>query len=177
MNRNTLQSTLAVLIAGYALASPGAAAEESTTLYKCVDAKGVVSIQAKACPAGSKQSWQRPAQTEPKQTEQDLAAAREREKLNQQRVSELSAELNKKMAEQAAAEQLRLQAASQPPVAAPAPGPGGTPFAASGPCQQAQSFMAAVREKTWIGMTDEQMKRIYSWVADQCRVTLAPTAQ
>ena len=37
--------------------------------------------------------------------------------------------------------------------------------------------MAAVREKTWIGMTDDQMKRVYSWVADQCRVSTAPTAK
>ena len=37
-------------------------------------------------------------------------------------------------------------------------------------CSMAQAFAASVREKTWIGLTDDQLRRLYGWVADQCRV-------
>ena len=48
MNSNYKQLGLAVLCAACALALPmRAGAEETKTLYKCVSAKGVVSIQAK----------------------------------------------------------------------------------------------------------------------------------
>src|SRR5687768_8183327 len=99
MNRKTMQASMALAIAGCALALPlGASAEETKTLYKCVDAKGVVSIQAKRCPAGSTESWRRAAQTEPKQTAAEAAAAREREARNQQQVVVLTDEVNRKLA-------------------------------------------------------------------------------
>jgi hypothetical protein len=181
MKRNTLHSSLALLLAGCALSLPTwVGAEESKNLYKCVDGKGVVSIQSKSCPAGTTQAWMRPAQTEPKQTEQDVQAARERERRDQQQVRELSAELNRKVAEQIAAEQPRSVPGSQiiPTTPTPeAPDPGALQSAVTSQCGQAQSFMAAVREKTWIGMTDEQMKRIYAWVADQCRVNSVSSQQ
>jgi hypothetical protein len=41
-------------------------------------------------------------------------------------------------------------------------------------CQAAQGFASAVREKSWIGLTDDQLRRIYGWVADQCRVNTNP---
>jgi hypothetical protein len=175
MKPNALHSSLALLLAGCALALPTpVGAEETKNLYKCVDGKGVVSIQSKSCP------WVRPAQTEPKQTEQDVQAAREREQRDQQQVRELSAELNRKVAEQIAAEQPRSVPGSQiipTPPTPEAPDPGALQSAVTSQCGQAQSFMAAVREKTWIGMTDEQMKRIYAWVADQCRVNSVSSQQ
>jgi len=176
MNPIKLQTGLALLIAGCAFALPqGVRAEESKNLYKCVDAKGVVSIQAKACPTGTTTAWVRPAQTEPKQTTQDVEAARARDQHDQQQVKELSAELNRKMAEQQAAEQGR------PPTPSPQPSakldPGAVQTVATSQCEQAQAFMAAVREKTWLGMTEDQLQRVYGWVADQCRVNTAPAAQ
>lgn len=189
MNRMTIPASLALAIAGCALAlPPDASAEETKTLYKCVDAKGVVSIQAKRCPAGSTEAWRRAAQTEPKQTEAEAVAAREREARNQQQVIVLTDEVNRKLA------------AENPPPAkpeSPVPGshlagavdpPEGSHMAPKSPsgqppdptsltisgCQQAQNFAASVREKQWLGLTDDQTRRLFGWVADQCRVSTKP---
>ena len=40
-------------------------------------------------------------------------------------------------------------------------------------CQDAQAFANAAREKDWLGLTEEQIRRLYGWVAAQCKV---PTA-
>ena len=183
MERNTIQATLALALAACALALPAAAAaEETKVLHKCVDAKNVTSIQANPCPKGSTEVWKRDAQTEPKQTPADIAAAREREARNQAEVAQQSAELER-----------RLQAPVAPaPPPSPTPGshlagatnpPEGSqlaPVAVEEPpmpqavtidnCQAAQAFASAVREKSWLGLTDDQLKRVYGWVADQCRV-------
>jgi hypothetical protein len=156
-----------------------AGAEETKTLYKCVDAKGMVSIQAKTCPAGSAQAWVRPAQTEPKQTAAEVQAAHDRERKNQQQVRDLSEEVNRKLAAQTTPEPApapaHLQMAGPQPAPPETPDPGELQSAVTSQCRQAQSFMAAAREKTWIGFTDDQMKRIYGWVMDQCRVNTAST--
>jgi hypothetical protein len=142
----------------------------------------VTSIQAKPCAKGSTEVWKRDAQTEPKPSEAELAAAREREARAQREVVQQSAQLQR---------QLQPTVAPAPP-ASPTPGShlaGATnpvegsqlaPVPVEEPpmpqavtidnCQAAQSFATAVREKTWIGLTDDQMKRIFGWVADQCRV-------
>ena len=181
MERNTIRAALALALASCVLALP-AAAEETKVLHKCVDAKGIASIQAKPCPKGSTEVWKRDAQTEPRPTQADVAAARAREARNQQEVVEQSAQLQR---------QLQPQVAPAPP-ASPQPGshlagatnpPEGSqlaPLPVEEPklpqavsldnCQAAQAFASAVREKTWIGLTDDQMKRIYGWVTDQCRV-------
>ena len=183
MERNTIATGLALCIAGSALLLPSlAAAEQTEVLHKCVDAKGVSSIQAKPCPKGTTEAWVRPAQTEPKQTAADIAAAREREARARQEVIVQSEELQRK---------LDAQVAPAPP-ASPTPGShlaGATnpregsqlaPVAVEEPpmpqavtvdnCQVAQNFATAVREKTWLGLTDDQLKRVYGWVSDQCRV-------
>src|SRR4249919_917239 len=142
MNAIKLQAGLAVLVAGCALALPmTAGAEETKTLYKCVDAKGVVSIQAKTCPSGTTQAWVRPAQTEPKQTAAEAQAAREREQRNQQQVRDLSNEVNRKMAAQTAPpppEPARLQMAGPQPPTPDAPDPGELQSAVTSQCRQAQ---------------------------------------
>lgn len=165
MRRNPNQAVLVLLIGACALSVAGAAtAEETKVLYKCVDAKGVVSIQSKACPAGSTEAWKRDAQTVPKPTPAEVAAQQEREARNRQAVLTETAELQRKLAAQAT-----------PPPGSPA-GAQDVPLPQSvavNNCQAAQAFAAGVREKTWIGLTDDQMRRIFGWVADQCRVSTA----
>lgn len=186
MKRTTMQAGLALAIAGCALALPLAAtAEETKTLYKCVDAKGVVSIQAKACPAGSTQAWRRAAQTEPKQTADEAAVAREREARNQQKVVALTQEVQRGLAAQAPAPATplpgsHLAGATNPPegshmapTSTTEQPPDPTSLRIDG-CQQAQSFASAVREKTWLGLDDDQTRRLFAWVADQCRVNTKP---
>lgn len=183
MKPNTMQAGLALLLAGCAFALPAAAADETKVLYKCVDAKGVVSITGRKCAAGSVEAWHRDAQTEPKRTPEQLEAARAQEARDQQKVAELSQEVQRRVAES------RLP---DPPPPGPVPGshlagatnpPEGSQLApkqvpdAPDPtqlrpdnCQAAQNFGTAVREKTWLGLTDDQTRRLFAWVADQCRV-------
>ena len=169
MKRTTLHSTLGLLLAGAALALPmTAAAEETKMLYKCVNDKGVAAIQSKPCPAGTTQEWKRASDSEPKPNPQDVAAANAREARNQQQVRELSAEVNRKLA------------AQEPPtvIVAPTPAPAPTPVAERpaatvetyDSCRAAQAFATAVQEKTWIGLTDDQTRRIFGWVTEQCKV-------
>ena len=188
MKRNTLQAGLALALAGGMLALASAAnaqdTEETKVLYKCVDAKGVVSIQAKKCPAGSTEAWRRDAQTEPKQTAAEAEAARQREARNQQEVRDLSVEVQRKLAgdpppERSSPPEGSHQAgATNPPEGShrapiqPPEAPDPTSLNISG-CQQAQSFSSAVREKSWLGLNEDQTRRLYAWVADQCRVNTA----
>jgi len=188
MESNRIGMALVLCLAGGAFVLPStAAAEQTEVLHKCVDAKGVTSIQAKPCAKGTTEVWARPAQTEPKPTAADLAAAREREARAQKEVLAQSEELQRR---------LQPQVAPAPP-ATPVPGshlagatnpPEGSqlaPLRVEEPpmpqavtinnCQAAQAFAGAVREKSWIGLTDDQMKRIYGWVSDQCRVSTQPT--
>ena len=183
MERNEIGMALVLCFAGGAFVLPTtAAAEQTEVLHKCVDAKGVTSIQAKPCAKGTTEVWARPAQTEPKPSAADLAAAREREARAQKEVIVQSEELQRR---------LQPQVAPAPPER-PVPGshlagatnpPEGSqmaPMHVEEPqmpqavtvdnCQAAQAFAGSVREKTWIGLTDDQLKRIFGWVSDQCRV-------
>lgn len=189
MERNSIQAVLVLLLGACAWSAPGAAAaEETKVLYKCVDATGVVSIQAKPCPKGSTEAWKRAAQTVPKPTQAEIAEQQAREARNREAVVSETAELQRKLA---------AQAAPQPPASAPAGShlagannpKEGSHMAPVAPntaedvplpqsvsvnnCQAAQAFAAGVREKTWIGLTDDQMRRIFGWVSDQCRVSTA----
>jgi hypothetical protein len=172
MKRTTLHSTLSLLLAGAAFALPtGAGAEETKMLYKCVNAKGVAAIQSKPCPAGSTEAWKRASEAEPKPSAEQVVAAQQREAQNRQQVRELTVEVQRKLAEQ------------QPPTvvgptpAAPAvPTPVAerplAPVVSYDSCQAAQAFATSVQEKSWIGLTDDQTRRIFGWVADQCRVAV-----
>ena len=188
MDRKEIGVALALCIAGGALLLPGAAAaEESKVLYKCVDAKGTAAIQAKPCAKGTTEVWKRDAQTEPKQTAAEAAAAREREARNMQVVKEQTAELQARTAPvvapappQMPPEGSHLAGATNPPegsMRAPTPvqEPPQTqlPMTGVNNCQAAQAFATSIREKQWIGLNDDQMRRIFGWVADQCRVKTA----
>lgn len=158
---------LPLLLAGAALVPAAGAHAAKNELFKCVNGAGVVSIQSVPCPAGSVQAWRRAATPEPPQTPQQVAQAQAKQLRDQQAVRELSEQLAKK------------QSPPMPAMPAPAPMPVPTPAAAlptAGEtadvltCQTAQAFAGSVREKEWLGLTDEQMRRLFGWVAEQCKV-------
>ena len=192
MERKDIGIGLALCIAGCALLLPGrAAAEETKVLHKCVDAKGVTSIQAAKCAKGTTEVWARDAQTEPRQTAAEAAAAREREARNRQQVVQESAELQRRMAPsnapvvapappQMPPEGSHLAGATNPvegsqlaPTPVQEPPQTQLPMTGVNNCQAAQAFATSVREKQWIGLNDDQLRRIFGWVADQCRVQTA----
>ena len=148
------------------LAAGGAASvsAQDNVLYKCVDANSKVSIQSNACPAGSTTAWRRAAPSEPQPTQSQQAQAEAKIMRDQQTVRELSEVVDKKMKESTA--QVRPSTDTAQVSAAPSP-------IAIDPCQVAQAFANSVREKSWIGLTDDQNRRIYGWVAEQCKVKTA----
>jgi hypothetical protein len=174
MKRTTLHSALFLLAAGAFALPSAAAAEETKMLYKCVNAKGVSAIQSKPCPSGSTEAWKRAAEAEPKPSAQDVAAAQAREARNQQQVRELSAEVAKKMREQETPTVIGPTPATASSTPTPTEERPLAPQVNYDNCQAAQAFATAVQEKTWIGLTDDQTRRIFGWVADQCRVTTKP---
>lgn len=155
-----------VLLAGAALLPAAGAHAAKNELFKCVNGTGVVSIQSVPCPAGTAQAWRRAATPEPPQTPQQMAQAQAKQERDQQAVRELSEQLAKKQS-------------PAPVVPAPSAMPMPTPAAAlptAGEtadvltCQTAQAFAGSVREKEWLGLTDEQMRRLFGWVAEQCKL-------
>lgn len=135
-------------------------------LYKCVDSAGKVSIQSDPCPSGSTTAWRRPAPSEPAPTASEQAAANAKILRDQQTVRELSEVVDKKLKESTTPAPTAADAAA---AAVPA---GASPIAID-PCQVAQAFANSVREKSWLGLTDDQMRRLYSWVGEQCKVKTA----
>jgi hypothetical protein len=161
-----------LLCAGVLLA-PGASAAKNATLYKCVDAAGVTSIQSNPCPAGSTQAWRRDAPTEPAPTPEQTAQADAKRMRDQQAVRELSEIVDKKLQ---VASGVAAAAAAAPPALVPMPaGTEATPSASSEAaaveaCQKAQAFAASVREQAWLALSEEQVRRVYGWVAEQCKL-------
>ena len=154
-------TSVRVLVLCLALLSTPVALADKNMLFKCVTAAGVTSIQSDACPAGSIQAWRRAATPEPAPTPEQAAQADAKRLRDQQTVRELSEIVEKKL---------------QPPPPTPAAptvataaNPAGTEAAAVDACQAAQSFAGAVREKDWMGLTDDQVRRLYGWVAEQCK--------
>ena len=188
MERNRIFVARALCIGAGALLPSAAAAADTKVLHKCVDAKGITSIQAAPCAKGSKEVWARATEPAVKPTEADVAAARARETQSRAEVTRQADELQRRLA----------------PTTTPTPPPGshlaGTPTegthlantnnpregsqlapvtpeeppqpnaSAINNCQAAQAFSTAVREKSWIGLTEDQTRRIFGWVAEQCRV-------
>lgn len=153
-------SLLALAVAPLALA-------QGNLLYKCVDSAGKVSIQSNACPPGSTQAWRRPATPEPALTPAGKAAAQAKLERDQQRVRELQDVVDKKFREATS------PSMAAPPTAADAAAaavPAGSSPIANDPCQVAQAFANSVREKTWFEMSDDQTRRMFAWVQEQCKV-------
>jgi hypothetical protein len=157
-----------------AAAPPARAAGAPAMLYKCVAAGGVTSIQSNPCPAGATTAWKRDAVREAPPTPEQAAQAEARRLRNQRDVRELSEQVERRIKAQdaALAEAAPAPAEPAPEVTAPPPAP-----AAVSPelqaCQDAQAFASNVREKEWLGLTDDQVRRLFQWVAQQCKV---PTA-
>ena len=165
-HRLSRSACVLVLLAGAASLPAAGARAAKNELFKCVNGAGVVSIQSVPCPAGSVQAWRRAATPEPPQTPQQLAQAQAKQVRDQEAVRELSEQLAKKQS-------------SAPANSAPMPMPMPTPAAAlptAGEtadvltCQTAQAFAGSVREKEWLGLTDEQTRRLFGWVTEQCKL-------
>lgn len=170
MNGIILQRGIASLVVGTCIAmlfAPAGNAAETKQLYKCVNDKGVVSIQSSRCPAGSTEAWRRPAPTEPVPTAAEAAAAVAKIQRDQETVRELSAEVEKKLKAESTVITAAPAAARTPSSSLDPPTPEALAIEA---CQSAQAFASAVREKTWLGMTEDQTRRLYAWLADQCKV-------
>lgn len=158
--------SLALRALALVLAFAGAASVQAqgNVLYKCVDANGKVSIQSDACSAGSTTAWRRAAPSEPQLTASQQAQAEAKILRDQQTVRELSEVVDKKLKESTSQARPTTDAGEVSAVPAPI---------AIDPCQVAQAFANSVREKSWIGLTDDQNRRIYGWVAEQCKVKTA----
>ena len=159
---------LALALCTALLWTPVAFAASKNLLYKCVDAAGVVSIQSVACPAGSTQAWKRDATPEPAMTPEQRAQLEAKNLRDEQNVREQLEIVDRKM----------RPVAPEPVAETPAPAPGDAPPAAGGTakdaaapdaCTEAQTFAGSVRDKQWLGLTEEQVQRLYSWVAEQCK--------
>lgn len=178
----SIRSTGWLALAAVCLAAPaadGRVAEARHQLYKCVDAAAVTSIQSSPCPAGSTTVWKRDAPPEVS-TPEGNAQAEARRQRDQQTVRELSQQVERI--------QKAAEASAAPPDASPAPAASAAPTAPTGDaavaaaaaaptpnpdlqaCRDAQAFADAVREKEWLGLSDDQVRRLFGWVAIQCKV-------
>ncbi len=152
-----LRSALAVM--GWLSCVPtSAVAAERSELFKCVDAAGVTSIQSKPCAKDSTVVWRRDATPEPKPTPDQTALAEAKRLRDMQTVRELSEIVERRSRPQPPepVEEAQPKAAEAKPLSA---------------CESAMEFSGSVRDKQWLALTDDQMQRIYRWVAEQCKVT------
>jgi hypothetical protein len=149
------------------LVAPGAFAA-SNLLYKCVTAAGVTSIQSVPCPKGSTEAWHRDATPEPPPTPEQVAQAEEKLRRDRREVRELSEIVDKRV--KASLEPNSPEAQADPGESASARAAAAAEQASVDACQNAQAFAGAVREKAWLGLTEDQTRRLYTWVAEQCKV-------
>lgn len=138
---------------------PGnAVAAQKSELFKCVDAAGVTSIQSEPCAQGSTVVWRRSATPEPKPTPDQAAQVEAKRLRDMQTVRELS-------------EIVERRSRPQPPELSAGEKPAATEAKPLTACESAMEFSASVRDKQWLALSDDQMQRIYRWVAEQCKVT------
>lgn len=149
------------------LATPVAAADKAE-LFKCVDAAGVTSIQSAPCAKGSTQVWRRDAVPEAPPTPEQAAQAQARRERDERAVRELSQEVERKLKPSPPPREER--AAPEPEAAKP----GDAPADAPDRCTQAQEFAAQLREKEWLALSEDQVRRLYGWVATQCQPVSSP---
>jgi hypothetical protein len=157
--KKALQGIALLMCAGLALPALGA---DKNLLFKCADAKGAISIQSSACAKGSTEVWRRDATAEPPPTPQQQAQAEAKRLRDQQTVRELSEQVERRLApkpEPAPESAAEKKAESTPP---------------PDPCTQAQDFAAQLRDKQWLDLSDDQVRRVYAWVGEQCKPVPAP---
>lgn len=152
---------VAIWFSSLACLLPAAAsAADKSSLFKCVDAAGVISIQSEACAKDSTQVWRRDAKAEPPPTADQAAQAEAKRLRDQQTVRELS-------------EIVERRSRPQPPEPVLEEKPKAEATKALTACESAQEFSGSIRDKQWLALTDEQMQRIFRWVAEQCKATPA----
>lgn len=162
-------ASLAFVAALFALPGPArSAASDQHVLYKCVDKGGVTSIQSTACPAGSTTSWRRDATPDAPPTPEQAAQADARRLRDQQAVRDLSAQVDRRLRDAKESKALAPKDEDLPP-----PPEAATPNPDLQACQDAQTFANQVRDKDWLGLSEEQVRRLYGWVAQQCKVPSA----
>ncbi len=137
-----------------------ASAAQAGDLYKCSDKSGQVSIQSEPCAKDATQVWKRDAAPELPPTSAQQQALQER-----------------RAREASEARQLSRMAGTAPVIAEPEARPK-KPAAAKKPtepelpqhdCRKAHQFAEAVREKTFLELSNHQLSALSSWVAEQCR--------
>ena len=158
---STKSSLAFCLLFGAGLAASAQAAEKNM-LFKCVDAAGATSIQSGPCAKGSTEVWRRDPNAVPPPTPEQQAQAEAKRMHDQQTVRELS-------------EQVERRLAPKPEAAPPAPEKKAEAAAADPPdrCAQAQDFAAQLREKQWLDLSEDQVRRLYAWVTEQCKPVAA----
>jgi hypothetical protein len=157
MARMTKRCGAWLALAGLCVLPSTAAAD---TLYKCVDAAAIPSIQNEPCGKGQTQVWARETAPEPPPTPEQLAAAQARAAARERARIEEQARLRDEEEARRVAEEAKKAQADKPPES-PAPPP-------ADPCDEAKAFVAQVRDKPWLQMEDAQMQRLYGWVTQQC---------
>lgn len=134
----------AALVPLVLLAAAGSAGE----LRKCVLADGRRAYVSDACPAGSREVWQRGITPDPGN---DAALKRRHDEIARW----------EQASRQEAALRLRRNAVARSGVRAPA--------AATSPCERARQRRDRIRDREWMRMTYERMVRLDQDVADACR--------
>ena len=157
MARMTKRCGAWLALAGLCLLPLPAAAD---TLYKCVDAAAIPSIQNEPCGKGQTQVWARETAPEPPPTPEQLAAAQARAQAQERARVEEQARLQAEEDARRVAEEAKKTEADTP-TGTPAPPP-------VDPCDEAKAFVAQVRAKPWLQMDDAQMQRLYGWVTQEC---------
>lgn len=141
-----------------------AQAADKNLLFKCQAADGAISIQSGPCAKGSTEVWRRDASAEPAPTPEQQAQAEAKRMHDQQTVRELSEQVERRLAPKPEAK------------SAPAPEKGAEGEAADPPdrCTQAQDFAGQLRNKQWLDLSEDQSRRVYAWVSEQCKPVVAP---
>lgn len=129
-------------------------------LYKCVDAKGVTSLQSSPCAKGLTQVWKRDSSPEPPQTPEQQAQLQAR----RQEIADTA----RAMAELAGTADLNKPVAAPPP---PPPALVAEPTApvVKGPCRQAHELQDLLRENDWLELTEGQQRKLDNFVSVQCQ--------
>ena len=148
------------------LASMPAGAQKAE-LFKCEDPAGVISIQSDPCAKGSTQVWRRDATPEAAPSAEQAAEAQARRERQQREVRQLSETVKSQLAESTGT-------APAPP-AEPEPAAATAPAAPPpvDPCVAAADFAAQLRAKVWLELSEEQLRRLYGWVNEQCKAAPA----
>ena len=185
---------IACVVALLLAPAPAFAAGDADTLYKCVDAAGLTTIQNSPCPKGQTQAWARATTPEPPPTPEQLAeqqARREQaDREAAERAKRKAAEVERARANAAVEEELADEERAQADAAAEQAGVAAADAAVPEPaeeppadgeaildeqaarekkCTDARQFAIDLRAKPWLDLDDAQWQRVYGAVVQACR--------